>query len=252
MGKKLKWNIISLLLVCFIVLGSIQTVSALEDLGTYKQGEDVRIAQVCSDSTYINISSITYPNGTAAVSNIGMTSAGSGEYYYVFNYTDLKGRYDVRGISDGCEETFATYFTITHLGKELSSAGATMYIGFLALLVLIFFLNFFGMGFLPSKNNRDEEGRLLSINYLKYFRNVLWMTGYFLFIAITFVASNLAFAFLEEEMFANILFTIFKVSFGLAPVIVIVWLIWIFVSMFHDRQFQKMLNRGFFPGSNNW
>ena len=242
MGKKL----IPLLFVVFLL--SMTMGFALEDLGVFKQGEDVRVAQVCSDSSYINISSITYPNGSTAVSNIEMTSAGSGEFYYLFNFTDDKGRYDVRGISDGCEETFATYFTITHLGKELSSASATMYIGFLALLVLVFFLNFIGMGFLPSRNNRDEEGVLLSINYLKYFRNVLWMTGYFLFIAIMFVASNLAFAFLEEELFANVLFTIFRVSFGLAPVVVIVWMIWIFVSMFHDKQFQNMLNRGFFPG----
>ncbi len=243
MGKKLS----CLLLVVFFF--SLVNVSAL-DLGIYKQGENVRVAQVCSDSSYINISSITYPNGSVAVSNIEMTSAGSGEFYYLFNFTDDKGRYDVRGKSDGCEETFATYFTVTHLGKELTSASATMYIGFLALLVLVFFLNFFGMGFLPSKNNRDEEGVLLSINYLKYFRNVLWMSGYFLFIAIMFIASNLAFAFLEEEMFANMLFTIFQVSFGAAPVIVIVWIIWIFVTMFHDKQFQSMLNRGFFPGNN--
>ena len=245
MGKKL---ISPLLLLIFFF--SITTVFALEDLGVYKQDDNVRVAQVCSDATYINISSITYPNGTVSVSNIEMTSAGSGEFYYSFNFTDEKGRYDVRGVSDGCEETFATFFTVTYLGKELSSASAIMYMGFLALLILIFFLNFFGMGFLPSRNNRDEDGVLLSINYLKYFRNVLWMTGYFLFISIMFVSSNLAFAFLEEEMIANILFTFYKVSFGLAPVIVTVWLVWIFVSMFHDKRFQNMLNRGLFPGSN--
>jgi len=179
-----------------------------------------------------------------------MTSAGSGEFYYDFNLTQPKGRYDVRGVSDGCEETFATYFEVTHLGKELGQAESTMYLGFLGLLVLVFFLNFFGMKFLPNRNTRDEEGRILSISYLKYFRDVLMMTGYFLFIAIMFIASNLAFAFLEEEMFANVLFTIYKVAFGLAPLVIIVWMIWIFVSMFHDAQFQKMLNRGMFPGSN--
>lgn len=242
-----KINLLCLLFVVTI-LTSFASATTLESLGTFKQGDTVRIAQVCSDATYINISSVTYPNATTAVSGIEMVSAGSGEFYYDFTLTSLKGRYDVRGISDGCEKTFATYFTVTHLGKELSSASATMYLGFLALLVLVFFLNFFGMGFLPDGNTRDEEGRILSISYLKYFRNVLWMTGYFLFIAIMFVASNLAFAFMEEEFFANILFTIFKVSFGIAPVVVTVWLIWIFVSMFHDRQFQQMLNRGIFPG----
>ena len=231
-----------------IVTLLISSASALDSLGNFKVDETVRIAQVCSDATYINISSITYPNSTTAVSNVEMVSAGSGEFYYDFNLTSVKGRYDVRGISDGCEETFATYFEVTYLGKELGQAEATMYLGFLALLVLVFFLNFFGMRFLPARNTRDEEGRILSISYLKYFRDVLMMTGYFLFIAIMFIASNLAFAFLEEEMFANVLFTIYKASFGLAPLVVTVWMIWIFVSMFHDVQFQKMLNRGMFPG----
>jgi hypothetical protein len=122
-----------------------------------------------------------------------------------------------------------------------------MYIGFLALLIGIFFLNFIGMGYLPARNQVDEDGRILSITYLKYFRNVLVMTGYFLFIAIMYISSNLAFAFLEETLVANVLFMIFRVSFGLAPIVVVVWLVWIFVSMFHDKQFQKMLNRGIFP-----
>jgi len=133
------------------------------------------------------------------------------------------------------------------MGKELSEAKAIMYIGFLALLVLIFFLNFIGMGFLPKRNQRDEEGKILSISYLKYFRDVLWMSGYFLFIAITFIASNLAFAFLEEQLVANMLLTIFKISLGAAPIVVTIWLVWIFVSMFHDKQFQNLLNRGMFP-----
>jgi hypothetical protein len=76
------------------------------------------------------------------------------------------------------------------------------------------------------------------------------MTGYFLFIAITFIASNIAFAFLEEELLAQTLFVIYRISFGIAPLVIIVWMVWIFVSMFHDKQFQKMLNRGIFPQGN--
>jgi len=92
------------------------SVSALDDLGRFKRGESVRITQVCEDATYINISSITYPDSTIAIANINMTSAGSGEFYYDFNATSYNGRYDVRGISDGCEKTFATYFDITQNG----------------------------------------------------------------------------------------------------------------------------------------
>ncbi len=66
-------------------------------------------------------------------------------------------------------------------------------------------------------------------------------------IGIIFIASNIAFAFLEEELFAKTLFMIYRVSFGLAPVVIVVWIGFIFSSIFHDKEFQSMLNRGMFP-----
>src|SRR6056297_871816 len=110
-------------MLTFIVLSMflINSISALDSLGTYKKGQDVRITQVCSDATYINVSSIAYPNGTIAVSGIEMTPAGSGEYYYDFNQTSALGKYHVRGISDGCTETFATYFEVNSTGMENES-----------------------------------------------------------------------------------------------------------------------------------
>jgi hypothetical protein len=139
-------------------------------------------------------------------------------------------------------------FEVTYLGKELSVGESILYIGFLTLMILLFIVNFVAIGYLPARNERDEEGRIMSISYLKYFRNVLALVGYFLFIAIFYMSSNLAFAFLQEELFAKTLFMIFRVSFLLVPVVIVVWVIWIFASMFHDKEFQKVLNRGMFPG----
>ena len=154
-----------------------------------------------------------------------------------------------------CQQTikggyFVGHVDVTYSGEVITEGQAILSLGFLTLLVLIFIINFVGMGFLPPRNKTDEEGRLLSISYLKYFRNTLWMTGYFLFIGITYIASNLAFAFLSEQLIAKSLFMVFRVSFVLAPVVLIVWIIWIFVTIFHDKQFQSLLNRGIFPGGN--
>jgi len=137
---------ISLILGVVFLFVMISGVSALDSLGTYKQNNDVRITQVCSDATYINISSISYPNGTIAVSGIEMTSAGSGEYYYDFNQTSALGKYHVRGISDGCEETFATYFEVTLSGKDPASGNNFLPLGILALFfgisVVFLFMSF--------------------------------------------------------------------------------------------------------------
>lgn len=86
-------------------------------LGTFKQNENVRIVQVCDDATYVNISSVSYPNGSVALSETKMNPIGSGEFYYDFSNTLELGTYDVRGISDGCENTFTFYFDITPSGR---------------------------------------------------------------------------------------------------------------------------------------
>ena len=118
----------------------ISCVTALDSLGTFKQNEAVRVTQVCADATYINISSIALPNSTIAVNNIAMTSAGSGEFYYDFINTSDLGRYDVRGISDGCDFTFATYFDITPSGYNGNSNIAF----FIVVIILIYGITLWG------------------------------------------------------------------------------------------------------------
>jgi hypothetical protein len=135
-------NKLLIFLFCFFVIGMVSA-STLETLGIFKSGEPVRISQVCSDATYINISTITYPNSSAAVSGIEMTELGSGEFYYDFNETVLLGRYDVRGISDGCSNTFATYFEITTNGKAPAEGIVVVAFTGLFILFMIFGLVYF-------------------------------------------------------------------------------------------------------------
>ena len=100
---------------------------------------------------------------------------------------------------------------------------------------------------LPGENTKDEEGKILSISYLKYLRKTFWFVEWIMFVGVVFLSSNIAFAYITEQLFAKTLFVIFQVCLGLTPLILTLWLIWIFVEMFHDKQFQNMLNRGFFP-----
>ena len=104
------------------------------------------------------------------------------------------------------------------------------------------------MNQLPASNTKDEEGRILSISYLKYFRLVLWLFAYFMFIAIMYLSSNVAFAFLSEQLFAKMLFAIFVILMTISPLIIIVLMISFFVKFFHDKELQQYFNRGIFPG----
>lgn len=101
-------------LFAFVML--ISMTSAIDSLGTFKQYDTIRVAQVCQDATWINISSITSPNSSYIILNTPMVSSGNGEFYINFTQTAQVGRYNVRGISNGCEKTFAFYFEITPTG----------------------------------------------------------------------------------------------------------------------------------------
>lgn len=239
-----------------MLIGMLGMVSAETEI--YKVGDEINLILTCSIDNAIPSSeatmnlTIAYPNGTLFLNSVEATALGSGVFNYTTTFPEKGTYYPTLLCVDGTNSNSDSdgRYEVTYIGKTLDEGKAVLYIGFLTLLILIFFLNFYGMGFLPKRNSMDEEGRIFSINYLKYFRNVLWMSGYFFFIAITFIASNIAFAFLEEALIAQTLFIIYRVSFGFAPVIIIVWIIWTFVSLYHDKQFQKMLNRGMFPQGN--
>jgi len=237
-----------LLFLCAIIL--ISFVSAATDVTLVgKKGDAIQIPQECTSCTFVIINSIQYPNMSKVYLNTYMNKNDS-SFYYQFNNTQQLGTYNYCGYGDvsGTNTTYCYDFTITYLGKQLTTEKAIIYFIFLIVFVLIFIGTFIFIGFLPSRNDRDEEGRLMSISYLKYLRTVLYLFEWMLFIGITYMFSNLGFAFLEEEMFSQTLFMIFKICLGLTPVIITVWFIWMIVSMFHDKEFQNMLNRGMIPG----
>jgi hypothetical protein len=107
-----------LMLIMLLGMFLISFTSALDSLGTFKQNQPVNITQICNDATYITISSVSYPNSSIAIGQVNMTSLGSGEFYKQFENTSTIGRYDVRGVSDGCDKVFATYFVVTPSGYE--------------------------------------------------------------------------------------------------------------------------------------
>jgi hypothetical protein len=145
--KRLYWVGVMFCMALFLI----NFTSALDSLGTFRQNEDIRITQVCSTATYINISSVAFPNSSTAVSNIKMTSAGSGEFYYDFINTSQLGRYDVRGISDECEKSFAYYFDVTPTGVKIQDEGQ-LSIGILYFFIILGF-GFIFLGFLFLRND---------------------------------------------------------------------------------------------------
>jgi hypothetical protein len=146
-GGKMNKKIFILTLVTIFLMGLI---SASDNLGCVKQGDNFRIAQTCDDASYITIDSISYvgisTNSTPIIKNVPMTLSTGYEYYYMFNLTSQLGRYDVRESSDGCTKSVVNYFTVTPNGLCQPDASSTPYLVFVIFAIVLFYgITFIGM-----------------------------------------------------------------------------------------------------------
>lgn len=161
-----------------------------------------------------------------------ITPTAFGDYYVFF--------------TDGTNKSQST-FKATSTGFDLSTGSSIVYAVLILLMMSLFAGISIGISKLPDSNEKGEDGRIMSINWLKYLRAPLYFICWMLFIAILYITSNLAFAYLGEQLFAKVIFVLFRICFGLTPLIVIVWVISFFVQFFQDKKFQSLINRGIFP-----
>ena len=71
-----------------------------ETLGTVKQYDCVELIQTCANCTYVNISSVSYPDSTIALSESPMTKDGTRYNYTSFCNTSKTGTYNINGFGD--------------------------------------------------------------------------------------------------------------------------------------------------------
>jgi len=225
------------------------TLVSATNIGIFKQNTEMQITNFCStgDCTYANLTSIILPSGTVNYINEFMTQT-ENDFNYTYTPTQI-GTYTFKTCSnpEGASVCESDTFEVTYSGQIASSSQGIIYIILFGVMLFVFVMVIFFINKLPGMNTQDEEGKILSISYLKYLRSALWFVEYMVFVGILFLSSNIAFAYLGEQMFANLILTLFRIFFGLSIVILIVWIIWIIRNMFHDKEIQKLLNRGIFP-----
>ena len=110
----------SLLAILFIVcfLGSLSSVSAT-NIGTFKLGTNAELTNYCAvgTCTYMNISSVKFPDSSMTYLNKAMTKNGN-NYNYTFNGTTTIGDYTfvTCGNPDGVVYCDSDTFTVTPNG----------------------------------------------------------------------------------------------------------------------------------------
>ena len=173
---------------------------------------------------------------------LGGNFSKSGTYNYIVqcNSSVLGGFSEVR-------------FVVTGVGFELTTSKAMIYSIIILLFIFLFIVIMLGINKLPSGNDRDESGQLMSINNLKYFRSVLLMFEYLIIVSLFFLASNLASEYLEGQLFFKLLFTIFQILAYMILPIIIVWVVWIFAQIIDDKRMRRLIEHGIYEGKGgNW
>ena len=119
----------------FLIIGMFLISLGSASLGTFELNKCVDIKTVLN-ATSVNLSSVSYPNSTIALTNQLMTKTA-----YTFNYnfckTNETGTY-IYDYFDNEGNTYVNSFDITPNGEDASIGKAVFYIGLLA--VLLFFL----------------------------------------------------------------------------------------------------------------
>lgn len=127
-----------LFLFSLLFLFGLAIVSAQESstsLGEFEPGQCVVIKQLCGNCTFVNITSIVYPNNTLDATQKIMTKIGT-EYNYTLCSTQTTGKYIVNGNGDpnGIRTVFAFPFFIKYPGNVWLS----LYLVGFGILILLF------------------------------------------------------------------------------------------------------------------
>jgi len=218
-----------------------------ESIGSFRVGEQFQITNFCNsgDCSYMNISSITYPNGTVLFLNKVMSQVGQG-FNYSFS-TDTKGAYSF----DTCADPTGKYtcerdsFSVNTIGGTLTSAKAITY----TIILIISLLTLVGLlwiGFLmPSKNKTDEmTGYIFALNNLKYLKYTLLGFAYMTLVWISYFVWMIAYSFLDFSFLTKV----FRIGFVFLAVLTLpLFILYVYITianLVRDTKIKDLLLRG--------
>lgn len=217
-----------------------------DTFGKFKQGSPAVLNPSCQNSTYLNISTIYTNNIIYLNTETPATKSGNVYNYTFYNTTELNIPYYVNFHCDlnGVDTPVTSSFTVTANGEELDNSKAIIYIIVLLGLFIILAFTIYGAIAFPWKNNRDEDGNVISINDFKYLKIVLWVFTYLELLFIVMILKNVSNFLISDGSFSflNIIFNIMLIILipFLPLLIFFTVIVWI-----NDKKVQSKLQRGF-------
>lgn len=239
-------------LFLFVLFFSLTTASFI---GEFPQNKNFEIRNYCSsaDCTYMNLTQITYPNGSILFLNEAMTKQGQG-----FNYTwfaDAIGDYSFITCANPqgeeyCEEDT---FKISRSGKSLQQGEFGIYFTLLLGNFFILCLLVYGSFKFRYGNFFDNEGDMIQVAKSKYPKIFcIWFSYVALLSLLTLVSSGVL-NYIGLDSTKNFIMTLYLLVQALSPAVNIGMGAWLTIALWKDilynreiKQFGKVVMEGKF------
>ena len=221
----MKKKVMSFLILGIFLIAFAPFVSS--SLGSYELNECVKIRTILNVSS-VNISTISYPNSTFAVSNKLMTKTAQTFTYDFCNTTEL-GNY-IYDYFDNEGETYVNNFWITPNGKLLNTQTSILYMGIILFFIFLLCTSIYGV------YHSDTQG---------------WMIGYLCFayvtlFAIFFIFWQFAVNYLWNTPLLGSIFWVLWLVLAIGFLPFVIFLSWYIIQKgFEDVEVNRFMEMGY-------
>lgn len=246
-----------LFIISFILISSVSALPGFSqfsfqlgdnELPPVKINSCLPLIQYCANCTFVNITSLSYPNGTTI--NLGYTTKKISQDTYINNSfcdTSSPGTYiySTFGNPDGLLFQQAIKRQVTATGNDFTIQKSILYISLLTVAIIIFFTTLVGGIIIPSDNKRDEmTGYILAVSNLKYVKIFSYAISYVMSIVIFYFLYTLSFAFLEFNFISSIFYAVFYILVVCLFPLFVVGVYIVIANAVRDHKVGEMLSGG--------
>jgi len=230
--------------ILILLLISISLVGAIDCQGTYKADTEIGLIQTCDSCTYVNLSSISYPNGTTSNINKNMTRVGT-TYNYTLPDSSQTGIIFFSALGDKntilTEETLC--IEITKTGTKLENSEAVIYLILVVAIFILFAISFYFMIAIPYSNEVALSGAVIQVTRLKYVKMFFFMLTWVLFVWFLNILIGLSNNFVALTMYYGFFGFMFENMTKLTLPIGIFLIVLGFFEIVRDANIQKNISK---------
>ena len=217
------------------------------NLGTFKGGECVNI-RVLANCSQINLTEVTSPNQTFII-NSPMTYLGGQTFNYSFCNTTSLGSYTYswnNPCADCSQGDCGNDFEVNAIGTQFTVSQALIYIVGFIVMILMFFIFLYGSFNIPWKHGYDDNGKVVSINQLKYFKIVCIVFTYIMTLFIVGLSKSVTENLLNFNGINNVFnWAYWILMYSIYPILVVAFIIALFVFVDNNILKKKIKRRHF-------